>query len=176
MELTELKKQALMNYLQENGYLEVTIDDITEGCNESNFKVYNKEYNVFNEEEREKEVTNYIKDSAWAFNADFIIMNSRIEWNGNPEFKKIEKTLKEMQEKLCESANPLILALIEDLDLFVKSAVDADGYGHFLSSYDGEEQESFVNISGEIESIVNSKGKIISSEARKEWFYIYRQN
>jgi hypothetical protein len=155
MELINLKKQTLINYLKENDYPEITLEDISEGYNESNFEVFGKEYNVFTEEEREKEVINYIKDSIWAFNANFILENSRINWSNTREFQQIEKALKEMQEKLCESANPLILALIEDFDLFIKNAVDSDGYGHFLSNYDGEENEKRVN---------------------DQWFYIYRQN
>ena len=155
MELIELKKFALLEHLKESDYPEITIDDITEGYNESNFEAFNREYNIFNEEEREKAVTEYIKESVWAFNPDFILQNSRIEWNDNREFTQIEKALKEMQEKLCESANPLVLALIEDFDLFVKSAVDTDSYGHFLSGYDGNENE---------EKIENT------------WFYIYRTN
>jgi Mg2+ and Co2+ transporter CorA len=155
MELLYLKKQALVNHLKENDYPEVTSEDISEGYNESNFEVFKKEYNIFTEEEREKAVTEYIKESIWAFNADFIMRNSRIEWNNNKEFKQIEKALQEMQEKLCESANPLILALIDDLDSFVYAATSADGYGNFLSSYDSNENEERIN---------------------DQLFYIYRQN
>jgi hypothetical protein len=42
-----------------------------------------------------------------------------------------------------------------DYRLFFKDAILADGRGHFLSSYDGEETEIKVG---------------------KTWFYIYRQN
>jgi hypothetical protein len=48
-----------------------------------------------------------------------------------------------MQSKKCEGANDAILALIEKtdggLDGFVEEAISADGRGHFLSSYDGNE-------------------------------------
>jgi hypothetical protein len=155
MKLLDLKKQALMNYLKENDYPEVAVDDITEGYNESNFEVFNREYNVFTEEEREKATEEYIKETIWAFNASFIMDNSKIEWSNNREYQQIEKALQEMQGKLCESANPLVLALIEDFDMFVKSAINADGYGNFLSGYDGEENEEIIE---------------------NQWFYIYRQN
>jgi hypothetical protein len=46
-----------------------------------------------------------------------------------------------MQGKLCESARPIVEALIEDMDHFVSDAICADGRGHFLSQYDGEENE-----------------------------------
>jgi hypothetical protein len=46
-----------------------------------------------------------------------------------------------MQGELCESANPIIEALIEDMDHFVSDAISSDGRGHFISRYDGEENE-----------------------------------
>ena len=49
-----------------------------------------------------------------------------------------------MQGKLCESANELVLALIDDMDKFVSDAISSDGRGHFLSYYDGEEQEIYI--------------------------------
>lgn len=42
----------------------------------------------------------------------------------------------------CESANEIVfLPIIEDFEDFVSDAIDADGRGHFLSTYDGEEVE-----------------------------------
>jgi hypothetical protein len=159
MELLDLKKQALLQYLKESNYLETTIEDITEGYNESNFKVFGNEFNIFTEEEREEAIAEYIKESLWAFNASFILQNSHIRWNNQHEYSQIEKALKEMQEKLCESANPLILVLIKNN--FVKNAIEADGYGHFLSGYDGKENEEYIK------DIENQTG---------QYFYIYRQN
>jgi predicted house-cleaning noncanonical NTP pyrophosphatase (MazG superfamily) len=98
------------------------------------------EFTVMTEEEREKAVRDYIKESAWAFNTNFIIDHSNIEYNN-----RIEKSLKKMQEELCEDANEIILALINDFDEFVEDAVNSDGYGHFLSQYDGEESEIEIN-------------------------------
>jgi len=157
MELLDLKKQALFNYLQENDYQEVTLEDITEGYTESNFEVFKKEYNVFTEEEREEKVTEYIKDSLWAFNTDFIL--SHVNFGRNYTDKAV-KAFQKMQEELCEDANDLVLAMIKNLGNFVNDAVKADGYGHFLSGYDGNENES---------SIINENDEI-------EWLYIYRQN
>jgi hypothetical protein len=42
----------------------------------------------------------------------------------------------------CESANDTFLAMIKDKDSFVRDAISADGRGHFLNTYDGEENES----------------------------------
>jgi len=44
------------------------------------------------------------------------------------------------QEK-CESANEALKAMITDLDEFVEEAIGVDGRGHFLSTYDGAEEE-----------------------------------
>lgn len=145
--MNEQKLQALINYLKENDYPEVTADDITEGFNESNFEVFGNEYNVFTEEEREEEVTEYIKESVWAFNANFLA--SETELPG--------EVFTALSEK-CESGNEAILKLIEKtcgLESFVDSATSADGYGHFLSPYDGEENEEKID---------------------DTWFYIYRMN
>ena len=56
----------------------------------------------------------------------------------------MEESLKKMQQDQCESCNEFIRALIdgkEGIESFIDSAVSADGRGHFLSSYDGEENE-----------------------------------
>jgi len=48
----------------------------------------------------------------------------------------------------CESNNDTIYNLIEkldDIDSFVSAAISADGRGHFMSSYDGNENEETVN-------------------------------
>ena len=102
------------------------------------FSCGSKEWAIGDDSECDDAVAEYIKDSAWAFNSDFIASACNI-----PE---LDKALVHYQEKACESANPMILALINKtcgLDEFVEQAVSADGRGHFLASYDGEEQESF---------------------------------
>ena len=57
----------------------------------------------------------------------------------------LAEALEAMQSQKCEGANDAILALIEKtdggLEGFVEDAISADGRGHFLSSYDGEENE-----------------------------------
>jgi hypothetical protein len=53
--------------------------------------------------------------------------------------------LEAIQSKKCEGANNAILSIIEKtdggIDGFVEEAISADGRGHFLSSYDGDENE-----------------------------------
>jgi hypothetical protein len=98
------------------------------------------EFDVMSETERENRVKENIRESLWAFNASFILEHTNINWSS-----RIEKSFRKMQEELCEDANELIYGMINDFDEFVEDAVSADGYGHFLSPYDGEENEIEVN-------------------------------
>lgn len=98
---------------------------------------FEKDYLVLTDEEANEKTKEYIKESLWAFNANFILSECGLDLSGT-------ESLKEMQQKVCESANDFILSLIEKtcgLDKFVESAIMADGRGHFLSTYDGEEVE-----------------------------------
>lgn len=95
------------------------------------------EFRVLTDEEADAAAGEYIKDSLWAFNASFILGECGLDLSG-------EDSLRQMQEKSCESANDFILSLVEKtcgLDSFVESAISADGRGHFMSSYDGNEDE-----------------------------------
>ena len=97
-----------------------------------------EEYAVGTDSEADEACKEYIKDSAWAFRSSFIC-----EYCNFPQ--ELAEALEAMQSKKCEGANDAILALIEKtdggLDGFVEDAISADGRGHFLSSYDGEENE-----------------------------------
>jgi len=90
-------------------------------------------YDVHNEESRDFAVREYINESLWAFNADFIISHTSTEIR--PE------ELQKMQETMAESANGIIAGIITDIDIFINDAINEDGYGHFLSTYDGKEHE-----------------------------------
>jgi len=120
----------------------------------------NDDYLVLTDEEANEKVKEYIEGSLWAFNADFIIGECGLDFSGVDSLRK-------MQQDSCEDANDFIRSLIDkctDIDSFVESAVRADGRGHFLSSYDGEENEEtvceFCEETGENETM----------------FYIYRVN
>ena len=97
-----------------------------------------KEYAVGTDSEADDACKEYIKDSAWAFRSSFIC-----DYCNLPQ--ELAEALEAMQSKKCEGANDVILALIEKADEglhgFVRDAISADGRGHFLSSYDGEENE-----------------------------------
>ena len=119
-------------------------DDFEEWCNENYLLVAINEvdayldYFVYTDEEADEAVKEYIKESVWAFNADFIINHSKLPYEA-------KEMIKNFQTTKCEDANDTILALIDDFDDFVSDAISADGRGHFLSSYDGEENEETVN-------------------------------
>ena len=122
-------KQILLSY-----YLEVDFDDIT--SNRDYFEYGNNDYYVLTDEEADERAKEYIMDSMWAFNPDFIISHSsKLDYNNS-----VYNALQSIQE-LCESGNDIVLALIDDIDDFVDEAIALDGRGHFISSYDGEEVE-----------------------------------
>lgn len=141
------KYEALKNYLIDAG--EATADELTEDVsavyNDSwkTFEIIGAEYKVYTDEEADEEAADYIKNSLWAFNADFILQHSAAyEETTGREDEEIIKAIRMVQESICEGANALVKALICDIDTFINDAIDADGRGHFLSSYDGEEHES----------------------------------
>ena len=110
---------------------------------------YNNDYFVLTDEEADEKAKEYILDSLWAFNASFIAYHTDLD----------EEVIQAIHDNgKCESNNDTIHNLIKklgDLDDFVSDAISADGRGHFLSSYDGNENEETVN---------------------GTTFYIYRQN
>lgn len=91
-------------------------------------------YLVLTDDEADEKAAEYIKDTLWAFNASFIIENSDLPWEA-------EEMIKSFQEAKCEGANDTIAAMITDIEAFIEAAISADGRGHFMSSYDGEENE-----------------------------------
>lgn len=90
------------------------------------------EYNIFNESQRHMEATVYILETVEYFNPNFLSLHTGLDEDvfvGVSELKR---------------ANALVTALIKGtcgITEFVNEAVDTDGYGHFLSPYDGEEIE-----------------------------------
>lgn len=141
------KIDILTAYLVANDYPETESDDIQETTWDS-FEVHANEYMVLTDGEADNKASEYIKESLWAFNADFIIQNTDLPWEA-------KEMIESFQRDKCEGANETIAAMITDIDDFIEAAISADGRGHFLNTYDGEENEIFVN---------------------GETFYIYRIN
>jgi len=126
------KKEALAKVLGFDAY---DVDEIDE-TGENRFEVGDgKEYLVLTEKEKDEELAENIKQSAWAFNAWFIADHSA---------KGVTEEIIKAIQPQCEDANDAILSLIEGgsgLAKFIDDAESADGAGHFLASYDGEEVE-----------------------------------
>ncbi len=128
-------------------HLECEPNELTESTYDENRIEYGRdEYLVLTDDEADDIASQYIKDTLWAFNTEFISSHTKHGLDDEQE-----KAIAEMQGKLCESANPIISAMIENMDLFIEDAICADGRGHFISQHDGDEVES-------------------------QGYYIYRQN
>lgn len=98
------------------------------------------EFLICDDDGRYEKVREEIEMSVWAFNSSFI--------QAHISRDIINRALDKLQE-LCEDANDIILALIDDFGSFVEDAVMSDGHGHFLSPYDGNEYEYTDDETGE---------------------------
>lgn len=163
----QIKQLALMQHLGEDyffcpdgiayvGNLEETKEAFNneigsmenEASEDDNFSIYcsnnlseiedfdNDDYLVLTDEEADEKAKEYILDTVWAFNASFLASETDIDIE---VFEAIQNNGR------CESNNRAILSMIDDEDDFVASAISADGRGHFMSSYDGNENEENVN-------------------------------
>jgi hypothetical protein len=101
------------------------------------YEIEGQEYALGTDQEADAAARDYIEESLWAFNAEFILSCCGLDLSG-------AESLRHMQEKACEGAQDFIASLIEKtcgLDYFVERATNEDGRGHFLARYDGEEIE-----------------------------------
>jgi hypothetical protein len=92
------------------------------------------EYMVCSDETADAAARGEILSNLWAFNSDFLAGET-----GLPS-----ECFKCLQEKMSEDCNEAVTALIKStcgLDQVVESAIQADGRGHTLAAYDGEEIE-----------------------------------
>lgn len=115
----QLKLEALCEYLQNSDSEEVQalIDD--------------KDYLVLTDHEADVKARENILDSVWAFNASFLESHTGLD----------AEAIKIIQKAKCEGANETFKRVIDDLDSFIEDAISSDGRGHFMNSYDGEENE-----------------------------------
>lgn len=75
----------------------------------------------------------YIENTIWAFSPDFLSVETGID-----SFVFVTLAVE------CEAAQEGVLDIVEatcGLDSFVEAAIAADGIGHFLAFYDGQELE-----------------------------------
>lgn len=132
-DLEEARSAALLLWSHDQGNTSDTPDDITGHQYDQSFSLGSATYRVLTDDEANAAAREYIEDSLWAFNADFLAGQTGID---AVAFKPLAD--------LCESANAAVLAMVKGtcgLDTFVAAAISADGRGHHLSSYDGEENE-----------------------------------
>lgn len=124
---------ALLAHLKEDDAIEERWD--TYGL--TTVDIGGTSYAIGTDEECDSAAREYIEQGAWAFNASFILSECGLPL-------ELEEVISAFQSKECEGANDAICALIEKtcgMGEFCKSAISADGRGHLLSSYDGEEIE-----------------------------------
>lgn len=114
-------------------FLDVSIEDIE--CTdelENIFSIDNEEYLVLSYEEAREKTEEYIKDSLCYFNTDFIYLHS-IFYGKNEDCTDVIKAIQDKEDP------SLIEDIIEDIDSFIEDAIISDGMGHFLATYDFEE-------------------------------------
>ena len=114
-------------------YLDIDIEDI-EHDSDMMFDADGEEYMVCTDEEADDYAADNIKESLWTFNVGFIIDHSKLPYEA-------EEMISSFCGEACEDANETIRAMITDMDEFIEDAIGADGRGHFMNSYDGEENE-----------------------------------
>lgn len=142
-------EDALKKFLVQQG--EFSEDEINEVVVTKNWDSYYSEYKfnvcgddflVLDDDRAYATAFREISQTLWAFNDDFIVdhLKDDIKYGDNPvDLGELKASLELVQEKFCGGANVIIHALIDDLEEFVDDAIAADGRGHFISPYDGEE-------------------------------------
>lgn len=137
------KLEALKAHLIENeNFTEEEAEELTYEERRECFTCGSWEYKVFTDEEADEATREDILESLWAFRAEFVLRHTAFYQNStDTEDHEFCKALEGLQSSICEGATPIIKALIEDLDKFVSDAIFADGRGHFLAPYDGDEIE-----------------------------------
>lgn len=143
------------------------------------------EYEVLTDDEADQRARDYIEESVWAFNTWFLENHIDVEdanryfgfedsYYDEDEEEEIEigdadevfymgmgmdlTEYIEQEQQKAEGGNDTLASLVNassGMDNFVDEAISADGRGHFLNTYDGEEHEEEVDGS---------------------WYYIYRTN
>lgn len=111
---------------------------------EYRYEACGEEFYVLEDERAYALAYQIIKDELWAFTPEFIaehLKHDIVYCDVPVDLNDLRLAIRAVQERLCEGANAIIQALIDDLNEFVEDAIAADGRGHFISSYDGEEHE-----------------------------------
>jgi hypothetical protein len=132
--LEAARMAALRAYLIAEDWLEPGDEiepDTSDGCR---FAIPGSDWLIVTDEEADERAAEYIRESLWAFNADFLApyMPDGID----------AMEIEAVRGDRFESANPAMLALVGGrLDDLTEDAIGADGRGHFMADYAGEERE-----------------------------------
>ena len=120
-------------------HLGCALEDVTpEPGLDNTFSAEGKEWLVLTDVEADEAAEDEIKSSLWAFKLSFVRSHSeKLREAGDRALEALEKA----QGSLCEDFGPILEALVDDLDDLIADAIRADGRGHFLAGYDGEERE-----------------------------------
>ena len=142
--ITDEKKQALKQFLS---IPDEDMEDIkVTQLDENEVEIYGQEYLVLTDIEADNKAKEEIERSLWAFQPSFILSHcSTYERMNNWEYNSAKEALEKIQCHFAEGINDLIRSMIKDIDEFVEDAIYEDGRGHFISLYDGEENEEEVN-------------------------------
>jgi hypothetical protein len=103
------------------------------------YEIEGQRYALGTDQEANKAARRYIEGNVWAFKAEFILDCCGLPISAG-------ESLAKMQYEACEDANNFLLAVIKKtcgFDYFYKEAIESEGRGHFLASYDGEEIKLF---------------------------------
>lgn len=108
-------------------------DDITESSyDDCLLEIGSNEFLVLTDDEADQKTADYIRESICFFNSDFIAYHTVLD----------SEAIQAICKDKYEDINPALIALIGDgMQDFIDDAIGADGRGHFLSSYDGNEIE-----------------------------------
>jgi len=143
--LDENRALILLAYLRSQGE-SVDPDDLTE-MGDGTVEFGSREYLVLTDDEADDLCGDRIEDSLWAFNAGFLA-----------DMTDLPVEVFHALSDSCENSNDAVYRIVKStcgIDKLVNRAACEDGRGHFLSSYDGEENEY---------------------TAQGVYFYIYRVN
>ena len=127
-------------------FLDTSIDNISE--NGSEYEHGNQSYLVLSDDEATMQCREYIQTMLWAFNTSYIMKYIDFSDDDDNEYNRrdVEQSIQEMQKTQCEGCNLIIKKLVaNNLDRFIDDAIEVDGQGHFLASYDSNENIETIN-------------------------------
>jgi hypothetical protein len=104
------------------------------GIDEAGDLIESGDWLVLTDNEADEKCRESILDSVWAFNASF--MSAYLKRG-----VLIDAVTAIQKNGKCEENNEALLCLLDDKEYFIEEAIKADGRGHFLAGYDGEEVE-----------------------------------